>query len=251
MLRKADRLLELGPHFVRHPSLIRSALRGLHPGTLATLDQPWLRQFGVRTVLDVGANTGQFAQVAHHVFPEARVYAFEPLPGPFEAMRHRMRGIEAFQAFPAAIGDRDGRITIHQSASSPSSSILPMTGAHTEAFPWTAGSTEVEVEVHRLDHFLPGLHLERKVLLKIDVQGYSLQVLHGAPETLAQTDLVFVESSVVPLYAGEATFDAIHGFLTSAGFAFIGVLDQLTHPETGAVLQMDAMFRRTEPPNSV
>ncbi len=210
---------------------------------LTTLEQPWRRQLGVRTELDVGANAGYFAP---HVFPDARVYAFEPLADPVEAMRLRMRGIEAFHAFASAIGDRDGRITIHQSASSSSSSIRPMTGAHTEAFPWTAEEAEVEVDIHRLDHFLPELRLEQKVLLKIEVQGYSLPVLHGAPESIAQTDLLIVETSAVPLYEGEVTFDAVYRHLTDAGFAFIGVLDQLTHPGTDALLQMDAMFRRNQ-----
>lgn len=244
-LRQADRLIELAPHYITHPSRVRQALRGLHPGTLPSIDQPWLRDFGIRTVLDVGANTGQFAQVAHYVFPDARIHAFEPLPSAYQAMMERMAGVEEFQAYQTAIGERDGTVTFHQSASSPSSSVLDMTSAHTEAFPWTQGETDIEVEIHRLDHYLPGLAIEPKLLLKIDVQGYSLPVLQGAQQTLDLADLVFVETSVTPLYEGEATFDQVYRHLAGAGFAFTGVLDQLTHPETGAILQMDAIFQRS------
>ena len=135
---------------------------------------------------------------------------------------------------------------MHQSASSPSSSILSMTDEHAEAFPWTAGEAEVEVEIHRLDHFLPQLRLERKVLLKIDVQGYSLPVLHGAPETLLKVDTVIVETSFTELYEGEANFDQVYRFMVDAGFRFMGLLDQLAHPESGAPLQGDAIFRRSQ-----
>lgn len=243
-LRQANRLIELAPHYVTHPSRVRQALRGLHPGTLPSLDQPWLKHLGIRTVLDVGANTGQFAQVAHHVFPDARIYAFEPLPSCHQALQERMAGVETFQSYQAAIGERDGTITIHQSPSSPSSSALAMTSIHTEAFPWTGGGTDIEVELHRLDHYLPELVIAPKLLLKIDVQGYGLQVLQGAPHILALADVVFIETSITPLYEGEATFDQVYRHLTGAGFRFTGVLDELNHPETGAILQMDAIFQR-------
>jgi FkbM family methyltransferase len=243
-LRKADRLIELAPEFVLHPSRIPQVLGGVHPGVLVTLDKPWLKRLGVKTVLDVGANTGQFARVAHIVFPDARIYSFEPLPSCLNQLNDRMKDVERFQSFGSAIGSKDERITIHESASSPSSSILPMTRNHTEAFPWSEGGRDVEVELRRLDYFLPKMQLDGPVLLKIDVQGYSMEVLRGAPDTLAKADLVLIETSVVTLYEGESTFDDVYQFMKNAGFSFTGVLDQLVHPETGAILQMDAIFRK-------
>lgn len=119
-----------------------------------------------------------------------------------------------------------------------------MTGAHTEAFPWTEGGVDLEVDIHRLDYFLPTLHLEGTVLIKIDVQGYSLNVLRGANQTLASADMVLVETSFVGLYDGEATFDQVYRFMVDAGFQFAGLLDQLEHPKSGAILQGDAIFLR-------
>jgi FkbM family methyltransferase len=243
-LRKIDRLLELAPEYILNPSRIWHVARGAHPGVLVTLDKPWLRQLNVNTVLDVGANTGQFAQVAHTVFPKARIYAFEPLPSCQDQLREKMKGAERFQAFGTAIGRENGRVTMHESASSPSSSILPMTNEHAEAFPWTEEGREIEVDLRRLDYFLPQMQLEGLVLLKIDVQGYSMEVLMGASETLARVDLVLVETSVVTLYEGESTFDDVYQFLKDAGFTFTGVLDQLVHPESGAILQIDAIFQK-------
>lgn len=240
--RKVGRALDVSPQLLRNPSHIRAGLGGVHIGVLETLDKPWLREIGFSAVIDVGANTGQFARAAHYVFPEARIYSFEPLPACLDAMRTRMKGIPGFEAFSSAIGNEEGTITIHQSAFSPSSSILGMTSEHTDAFPWTAGGMDVEVEIHTLDSFLPRINLDGKVLLKIDVQGFSQQVFLGAPLTLARSDMVFVETSFVSLYEGEATFDQTYRFMMEAGFAFIGFLDQLEHPATGQILQGDAMF---------
>lgn len=241
--RKADRAIDLSPQLLRHPSHLRAGLAGIHVGILGTLDKPWLRDIRFSTVLDVGANTGQFARAAHYLFPDARIYSFEPLPACFDALTARMKDVASFEAFPTAIGNEDGTVTIHQSTFSPSSSILPMTSEHTAAFPWTAGGEDVEVEIHSLDHFLPRITLAGEVLLKIDVQGYSQHVLLGAPLTLARTNTVLVETSFVNLYEGEATFDQTYRLLLAAGFVFAGFLDQLTHPETDRILQGDAVFQ--------
>lgn len=243
-LRRVGRALDLSPHFIKHPAHVKEAVRGIHPGSLSCLDKGWLRDIGFGTILDVGANIGQFARAAHYVFPDARIYSFEPLPLCLHRMNARMARIPNFQAFGSAIGNEEGTITIHQSASSPSSSILPMTSEHTQAFPWTKGEREVEVEIHRLDYFLPWMHINGKLLIKIDVQGYGHQVLLGAPRMLAMADTVFIETSFVTLYEGEATFDQIYRFMVDAGFHFVGLLDQLEHPKTGAILQGDAIFRR-------
>ena len=246
LVHKVDRALDVTPQLIRNPSHIRAGLKGIHVGVLGALDKAWVREVRFSVILDVGANTGQFARAAHYVFPEARIYSFEPLPSCLDDMRRRMSGVSNFTAFGTAIGNEDGSITIHQSSSSPSSSILPMTKVHTSAFPWTEGGKDIEVEIHRLDFFLPQMDLSGKVLLKIDVQGFSQQVLLGAPETLKQADTVFIETSFVKLYDGEPTFDETYRFMRDAGFEFIGFLDQLEHPKTGAILQGDAIFRRPE-----
>ncbi len=206
------------------------------------------RDIRLDVVVDVRADSGQFIRADHAVFPNARIYSFEPLPDCLAAMQQRMKGVPGFQAFGSAVGDEDGTITIHQSSSSPSSSLLPMTAEHTEAFPWTGGGQDIEVEIHRLDHFLPQMQLDGNVLLKIDVQGFSQQVLLGAPKTLGRSRAVFIETSFVQLYEGEATFDATYRFMVDAGFEFVGFLDQLEHPKSGRILQGDAIFLKSGVP---
>lgn len=240
--RRGMRVVELAPQLLRHPGHVRAGIRGVHVGVLGFLDKPWLRNHDFGTVLDVGANTGQFAVASHVVFPRATIHSFEPLPSAVATLKRKTAHIPGHQVYSCAVGDVDGRVVIHESPSSPSSSILNMTGAHIEAFPWTEGAVDVEVEIHRLDTLLPELALDGRVLLKIDVQGFGEQVLRGAPETLKRVDMVIVETSFVSLYEGETTFDEVYEIMSLAGMAFIGFVDQLEHPKTGQVLQADAIF---------
>ena len=86
----------------------------------------WLRECGIRTVLDVGANVGQFASMIHRLIPSATLHSFEPLEDCYRQLRNKMGSVKGFHAFNIALGDRNGREQIYRSDYTPSSSLLPM-----------------------------------------------------------------------------------------------------------------------------
>lgn len=97
----------------------------------------WLRNQNIGTILDIGANTGQFCQMIHEVLPEAMIYSFEPLRDCYEQLVANMKDVPNFKAFNFALGYEDSETEIHRSEFSPSSSLLPMGKLHREAFPQT------------------------------------------------------------------------------------------------------------------
>ena len=110
-----------------------------------------LRNLGpVRTVVDIGANRGQFALVARHCFPEARVVSFEPLPGPAALWQAVFKGDEQASLIEAAVGPDAGEAQIHVSARDDSSSLLPITARQNALFPGTAESGTATIRVMRL-----------------------------------------------------------------------------------------------------
>lgn len=244
MRSMGSRGLDLAPQLIRNPRLLYGGLRGINIGLLGALDRPWIRRFGIETVIDVGANTGQFSSAVHIVCPTAKIYAFEPLPDCVERLQERMKSVPRFQAFATAVGNDSGTVRMHRSNFSPSSSLLEMTSVHKEAFPWTAETSETDVKISTLDSFLPVLDLTEKVLLKIDVQGFEREVLLGAVQILQKAALVFVETSFGHLYEGASAFSDIYESMVSSGFEFRGFLDQLEHPNTGQPLQGDAIYVR-------
>jgi FkbM family methyltransferase len=205
-----------------------------------------LERKGVRpkTVIDVGANVGQFTVAAAETFGALTVHAFEPLPTAAAEFRRHTAGLRGVTLHEIALGDSEGTATLRVSANSVSSSLLPMRSTHRETFPESAALGNIEVAVTTLDRALAGAALVAPVLLKVDAQGYEARVLRGASATRAQVEHVLVETSLVPLYEGEPTFTELIACLGEWGFVFEAAVGFLESPKTGELLQLDALFRR-------
>lgn len=197
-----------------------------------------------RTVLDVGANVGQFTVAVAGIFSDVTVHAFEPLPSAVARLRHHTAGLPLVTVYDVALGDSETVATLRVSANSVSSSLLPMGSTHDEAFPEAAVVESIEVAVTTLDRALGETALTGPVLLKIDAQGYEAHVLRGASATLARADYVLVETSLVPLYEGEPTLTELAARLAEQGFRFDAAVGSLESPKTGEILQLDALFCR-------
>ncbi len=221
-------------------SRLRGAVR--RRGAPATHLPRWIGELGLRTVLDIGANTGQFADEIRGAAPGAQIYSFEPLPDCFEKLQTRFGSDPRFRAFNVALGDAPGDVAMHRSSHSQSSSLLAMGDLHREAFPFSAGESEVRVRVERLDDLAAQLTLEKPLLAKLDVQGFEDRVIAGGRSVLARADLIVTEMTVEPLYRSQSLFDDLYRALRELGFEYRGNLGQLTHPVDGRVLQMDALF---------
>jgi FkbM family methyltransferase len=228
------------------PFLLTSASRGAHLGQLIRLTRHrrWIQAAKIRTVIDVGANTGQFSSAMAALLPNARIYAFEPLPDCFSRLTRRLVSRADFKAFMVALGDQSSESILWRSSFSESSSLLTMTDLHKEAFPWSARREAQFVTVRTLDSYFPQLRLKSRVLLKIDVQGFEDRVLRGAQQMLQHIDYVLVEVSFHDLYEEQASFDAVYRLLLAQGFYFGGSLDQLSSPTDGTILEADALFLR-------
>jgi FkbM family methyltransferase len=200
----------------------------------------------IRTVIDVGANRGQFALVARERWPAARLVCFEPLSQPLAVLRRMLGDDHAVEIVEAAVTTAPGMATIHVSRNDDSSSLLPITEYQATTFPGTEEVATMQVPTTSLDrHFHGGF--DRPALLKLDVQGFELEVLRGAASTLSAVDVVLVECSFGEFYSGQATADEVIRFLHEHGFS----LSAGTAPSIdrhGVILQVDLIFTRTAPP---
>jgi len=226
------------------PVLIKGLWRGAHLAEWVKMlrYRAWLEQWGIRTILDVGAHVGEFASAARVAFPEAMIYSFEPSPRAFQRLQQRMRNHHGWKGFPIALGDFSGQAMLKESAYSASSSLLPMSETHTREFPWTQQQGEIPIPVQRLDDL--DLTIHPKALLKIDVQGYELQVLRGATRLLEQIDVCLIEVSFETLYQGESPFEEILSWMQAHGFRYRGAWSQFVSMRDGRILQQDALFAK-------
>jgi FkbM family methyltransferase len=197
------------------------------------------------TVIDVGANRGQFAVFAARRFPRATLICFEPLPGPRAQIRRAVPDATRLRLLDVAIGSVAGEAEFHVSAADDSSSLLPIGQRQRVVFPGTEELSTMTVQVRRLDDVLAADELTGPTLLKVDVQGGELAVLQGAQQLLASVDAVLIEASFVELYAGQALIDAVWQELRNQGFSCRGIWSPTYGPQ-GECVQGDLLFARRE-----
>lgn len=196
------------------------------------------------TIIDVGANVGQFSVASSHLFKNVQIYGFEPVPESFEKLSKNVSKLDRVTIHALALGEQAGHIVFHVNSHSHSSSALPLTKHHLMAFPHAKEDKVITVPVTTLDNISNELNLVSPVLLKLDVQGYEANVLKGAVETLKSVDYVLLEASFKPMYEGELLFTEIVELMQDYGFKFLRPVDFLSDDKTGEILQIDALFQK-------
>jgi FkbM family methyltransferase len=197
-----------------------------------------------RSVVDVGANVGQFAIWAADVLGAARIVCIEPLPEAVMRLREVASRLAPcrVEIVQAALGSTAGRRTLHVTAAPDSSSLLAVTAAAQTRNALQETETK-EVDVLVGDDVLPE-QLDGPVLVKLDVQGTELDVLAGMPRVLAAADAVLVEVSFKLLYDGQSDPSAVVAHLLDAGFALTGVARVPGSSSLWALDQADLLFER-------
>ncbi len=206
--------------------------------------EPWqfLRHWNVRTVLDIGANTGQFATLIHKVLPDASIHSFEPLSECFQELIVTLKDIPGSRAHHLALSDESGTAAMIRNSFSPSSSLLKMTDLHRQEWPESSDLEPEIVELKTLDEVFAGQPLNDELLVKIDVQGFELQVICGGRKVIRQARAVVAEVCFQSFYKQQASFDKIFGVLRELDFSYAGQIEQFCSKATGDPMFADILF---------
>ncbi len=208
-----------------------------------------LQSQGIDCVLDIGANTGQFAESLFDFGYTGRVISFEPVGAVHAALSKRAKKYPNWDvADRCAIGDHDGEATIHISDATVFSSLLKIKADHANSVRKARTIAEEQVPLYRLDSII-GKYLPQQsgnsVLLKIDTQGFEKQVLAGAAETLARAKGLKIEIPLSPIYEDvQFTFFEIIEFVRDNGFSPYSFSNEGVNLQTGRLNTMDGIFFR-------
>jgi FkbM family methyltransferase len=203
----------------------------------------------VDVILDIGANSGQYAAGLRAAGFEGRIVSFEPLSVPFSELKAKAARDPLWEARRCALGDSDGTISINVAGNSgESSSVLPMLTTHREAFPPANYVGTEEVQMRRLDSVAAEILGPTDVaFLKIDVQGFEKQVLTGGNSTVDRNCVgMQLELSFLPLYEGGMLIREALDIAYSMGFTLTGLSPCFTDLRNGRTLQADGIFFRAE-----
>jgi len=209
-----------------------------------------LRELGVNVVLDVGANTGQFATRLRRTGYRGRIVSFEPLPHLVARLRRAARDDPDWLVFDHALGDAEGELAMNVTeGQGVTSSLLPASefGKH-----WSSRlrhTTTQTIHVRRLDDVfeeaVAGVEAPR-VYLKMDTQGYDLQVFAGAGDSVKQVVGMQSEVSSVPIYDGMPRLPGQISVYEAAGFENTGMFPVTRDPKTHRVIEFDVVMIRVD-----
>jgi FkbM family methyltransferase len=212
-------------------------------------DFRFFRQFPrkpFRTVLDIGAYHGEFADrvLRHH--PVGKVFLFEPFADSIAFLERRYRAEPRCKIFPFALSDQCGSSTLRVLNNADSSSLLDPTGDAGDLLHKPFHSVkQTQIEMCRLDE-VPGMaEIERFDIAKIDVQGAELKVLRGCGDLLRRIQSIYIEVNFCSLYKDGAVFCDTHTFLEQAGFR-LGFMQEFRRNKEGVMIYANAFYFRPE-----
>ena len=199
-----------------------------------------LEELSINCVLDVGANEGQFATRLRRLGFSGWIISFEPHPTAFARLQDRHGDDPKWRGCQFALGSvRETKPFYLHADSSFSSFLRPLEDEPTQ--------TSVEdVEVQTLSDVLDGLLAkisEPRIMLKMDTQGWDLEVLRGATSVLPRVDALLSELSVQPLYDGMTPIEGALSFYRELGFQLYDITPINRRPD-GTVVECDCLLVR-------
>lgn len=221
---------------------------GLFSSIAATTEHlPLLKSIGnIQTVIDIGANKGQFTLIARYVFSDATIISFEPLSLCAEKFNKFFSKDQNIIFHQSAIGPINTTQSMHVSKLNDSSSLFPISNRQSTIFPGTEESHIEEIKVAPLHQFLSKEDLlDKRILVKIDVQGYELDVLKGCEYLMHLFDFIYVECSFIELYKGQALAYEVIKYLNNQSFELKGIYNTFYNKSDIAV-QSDFLFQKVD-----
>jgi len=206
-------------------------------------------RYNINLVIDVGANSGQYAKMLRNkVKYTGRIISFEPVSSTFEQLSENSNSDNKWDAFRVALGQSEKELDINITASSDYSSFrTPNRNATGYRSNETAIASTESVKIVRLDDFLLE-HLgeinstNTNIYLKMDTQGFDLDVMHGAKRLHKYIVALQSELSMIPLYENMPTYIESLSTFDSYGFTPSGLYPVSRDPDSLQLIEMDCVM---------
>lgn len=191
-------------------------------------------------ILDVGAADATTAKLFRDFCPQTKLILFEPLPENYKKLDAFASQNKDVNVIKKAVGNESGKIKIKRTNRITSSSILFPSQNIEGEFLKDALITkeEIDIDITRLDD---EISIDKNIaLLKIDVQGYELEVLKGAANALKRTSFITLELSNHKGYEGAPMYYEIDEHLRNSGFILYDMIISIRNK--GMASEWDAIY---------
>lgn len=228
-----NELLRLFPRSIKDRVKRRLAVPDMEwsMGNLARLG------FRPRCSLDLGAYKGEWTDLCLKIFPTTRVLMIEVQPHLIVALRDKAaRSHGSIEVCEALLGAREAPDVTYYLADTGTSALR-------EAQP-SVPAVQAKARLRTLDGVVRDLGWPSVDFLKIDVQGYELEVLRGASDTLRTSEVVLMECNLIPIYEGAPLLAETIRFMDDHGFRVYDICSCIRRPRDRALWQSDLIFVR-------
>ncbi|MEY4986534.1 MAG: hypothetical protein RL567_313 [Bacteroidota bacterium] len=196
-------------------------------------------------ILDVGANDGWFSKIVFRFWPLAKIISFEPLKSmhPYLEILKQQKGTYSYEKI--GLGDVNKKFMIKEFGTSGLSSFkqIHSSYAYDAQFFNQQVNTSYEVDVLTLDDYLMERKIEGDFCLKIDTQGFEMEVLRGAQKLFEskRIKVVIIELMTIEKYQGATLYHEIIGYLEIRGLRLVDIHNSY-YEENGKLSEFDAVF---------
>ena len=206
-----------------------------------------VNHLNIDLVIDVGANTGQYANGLRSCDYEGAILSLEPIPEAHKILDQKTKKDKNWFAYePIAVGSSSGEFSFNISGNSVSSSLLKIKKKHVNAAPNSDTVNVINVKTSSLDDiyldFLKSNPGYSNLYIKIDVQGAEWDVLKGSKLILSKARAIQLELSLAPLYEDQKLWEEINSFMLDQGYYLWSLRHGFCDSDSGQTLQFDGVY---------
>lgn len=201
-----------------------------------------LKQQNIDLVVDAGANEGQFGSLLRQIGYEGDILSFEPVSSTFELLAKNSQTDKKWEVVKLALSDQKGTLVINTFKSSTFSSILNPNTFGPERFAGMQTAQQETIDADTLDNVLQIKNLlGKKILLKMDTQGYDLNVFKGAAGSLNNVQALLSEVSFQPIYENMPDYHQVLQVYEKSGFSVTGLYPVSKNSDL-SIIEMDCVL---------
>jgi FkbM family methyltransferase len=189
--------------------------------------------FTPKTVLDIGAYHGEWTTLCKSIWPDCSVLMLEAAP-------ERLPKLQRLGSAKQALLGASPRASVAFYEQESASSVLSESAK--------TNQRAIALSMQTLDEVTGGTPFAEPDFIKVDVQGYELEVLKGGPETLRSAELVVLEANLLEIYEGAPLIHEVLCFMANQGLRAYDVCTLYRRPLDGALWQLDVIFVRDGSP---
>lgn len=225
-------------NFLEQRNLYLRKISGLSAGQDVYIDLLYKYKVDVRLAFDVGAHKGETLDDLKNYYNNSEIHCFEPIQNNFHHLKQKAAQYKFVTVNDFALSNIIGSIIIEKQKDSQTNSLK------FEATELTLEANTEQIRVNTLNAYTKDVNITKIDLLKIDVEGFELQVLEGGSNLLQNNAIhfIFLEASLDPLDKLHSNLYTIQSFLDNYNFKLCGIYDQVVWSNPSRLAYFNALF---------